>query len=237
MRLLIAGSGSSGNTYILDSGDEYLILDAGISLKQTKTMINFEVSKISGVLVSHAHKDHDLHSHEYEKMGLPVIRPFDDNHKSAKLRKCSCFTITPFPLQDREGNWVHLNSDNTPCPIYGFYITHKNTGHKLVYATDCEVIKWKFPDVNTYLIEANYDVTTLDDADLKSRRVFGSHQSIQAACKFIAVNHSDALKNVILCHLSATNGSPAHFKEYMQNVVGNNVSVYVAKGGLVIDLG
>ena len=237
MRLLIAGSGSTGNSYILDSGNEYLILDAGITLKQIKTMINFEVSKISGVLVSHQHKDHDLHSHEYEKMGLPVIRPFDDNHKSAKLRKGSCFSFKPFPLQDSQGNWVHQNSDKTPCPIYGFYITHKQTGHTLVYATDCEVIKWQFPGVNTYLIEANYDMATLDDADIKSTRVYGSHQSIQAACKFIAVNHSDVLKNVILCHLSSTNGSPAHFKECMQNVVEDNVNVYVARNGLVIDLG
>jgi Cft2 family RNA processing exonuclease len=55
MRLSCCGSGSSGNSYILESDNEILILDAGISPKTVLPSINFQISKISGVLVTHSH--------------------------------------------------------------------------------------------------------------------------------------------------------------------------------------
>ena len=55
MRLSCCGSGSSGNSYVLESDSEILIVDAGISIKDVMPIINFNISKISGVLVTHSH--------------------------------------------------------------------------------------------------------------------------------------------------------------------------------------
>ena len=55
MRLSCCGSGSSGNSYVLESDKEILILDAGISIKAMLPSINFQISKISGVLITHSH--------------------------------------------------------------------------------------------------------------------------------------------------------------------------------------
>ncbi len=236
MELLIGGSGSSGNSYILKAENEYLILDAGVSLKAMMPLIDFQISKISGVLVTHVHKDHDQYSEDWQKRGIKVLKPFDETHKNTTLKRNSQFKIKPFALTNSEGQWVHTNSDGSECPIYGYYITHPEMGI-LVYTTDCEFIKYRFKGVNHYLIEANYDLDTLDnDGDLKAHRVFGSHQSIQAACKFVGVNQSAELRNVILCHLSSQNGSPEQFKEVMQEVVGDTVNVSIARKGLEIEL-
>lgn len=55
MRLSCLGSGSSGNSYALMSDDEILILDAGLSVKAMMPVIDFQISKVSGVLITHSH--------------------------------------------------------------------------------------------------------------------------------------------------------------------------------------
>ena len=58
MELKVVGTGSSGNAYILSDGISDVILDAGMSIKEIKQALGFNVTKIRGVLISHIHKDH-----------------------------------------------------------------------------------------------------------------------------------------------------------------------------------
>ena len=74
MILLCLGSGSQqGNCYLLDSGNEVLILDAGIPIKQIKKGLNWDISKVVGVCVTHAHIDHAKAVKDFENMGIPVF--------------------------------------------------------------------------------------------------------------------------------------------------------------------
>lgn len=56
MKIKCLGTGSKGNCYALvsESGD-ILLLDCGISIKEIKIGIDFQVSKIVGCVVTHAH--------------------------------------------------------------------------------------------------------------------------------------------------------------------------------------
>ena len=236
MKLKVLSSGSQGNCYILQSENEQLILDCGIGLKYIKAGLGFNISNVAGCLVTHHHKDHDLTSNELIKMGIYVIRPFDENHKNKKLKKGSCFKVNPIPLVDSKGDWTHSDSDGSKCPIYGYHIYHEELG-SLVYCTDTEFIKWHFKGVNHFLVEANYDMESLENTNKNTTRVFQSHMSIQAACKFIQANqNANDIKNVILCHLSSLNGSPENFKKKMIEIVNNKTNVYIAKKDLEIEL-
>lgn len=55
MYLKCLGSSSSGNCYILENENEALIIEAGINLSEVKKALNFNISKIRGVLISHEH--------------------------------------------------------------------------------------------------------------------------------------------------------------------------------------
>ena len=55
MRLSCIGSGSDGNSYALITDDEILLLDAGLPLKAMMPTIDFQISKVSGVLITHSH--------------------------------------------------------------------------------------------------------------------------------------------------------------------------------------
>lgn len=241
MRLTCAGSGSNGNCYLLQTDNDILILDAGISIKTVLPIIDFQISKISGILVSHSHSDHDGYASGWKERGIKVVRPFDDSNKNTTIKKGSTFSFKPFKLIDSQGRWVHTNGDGTECPIYGYYIKLPNN-EILVYATDIEFIKYKFKNVNHFLIESNYDLEELENENNNNKsskhlhHVFQGHHSIQAACKFIQANMSDELKTVTLCHLSLQNGSPEKFKTMMQEVVGDEVRVYIAKKGLDFEL-
>lgn len=56
MKLTCLGSSSAGNCYLLqaDSG-EALILDCGISIKEIKKGLNWDIRGIKGVIISHTH--------------------------------------------------------------------------------------------------------------------------------------------------------------------------------------
>lgn len=55
MRLIVCGSSSSGNTYILDSNNECLVLDVGRPFKEVKIALGFNIRQIVGTVVTHEH--------------------------------------------------------------------------------------------------------------------------------------------------------------------------------------
>ena len=118
------------------------------------------------------------------------------------------------------------DANGEPCPIYGFLITHKEMG-RMLYITDCELIKWKFRDINHILLGVNYDKDLIDrDNTGKANHVFRGHLSIDTACDFVKANYSDSLQNVIMCHLSSENADRDSFIEKMKKVAcGANVDV------------
>ena len=55
MTLRCLSSESSGNGYVLESNDEILLLEAGMKLQTLKQSLNYDLSKVRGVVVTHGH--------------------------------------------------------------------------------------------------------------------------------------------------------------------------------------
>lgn len=228
MKLKCIATGSTGNCYLLTSSSgETLILDCGIPIKEIKKGLNWNIKDVVGVLCTHKHLDHSKSLNDFKSMGIPILAPYLGN--SCKSMNMGEFTVKPFDLTTIDGNWTHTNADGEPCPIYGFMITHMEMG-RMLYITDCELIKWKFKDINHILLGVNYDKDLVDkDNDPKARHVFRGHLSIDTACDFVKANYSGSLQNVIMCHLSSENSDSDSFIEKMKKVVcGANVDVAVA---------
>lgn len=229
MRLKCLGSSSAGNCYLLTSNSgETLILDCGISIKEIKKGLNWNVKDVVGVLCTHKHLDHSKSANDFKAMGIPICKPYETLLMNQFLAN-SYFTVRAFDLTTIDGNWTHTDADGTPCPIYGFLITHKEMG-RMLYITDCEVIKWKFKGINYILLGVNYDKDLVDTDNPKTNHVFKGHLSIDTACDFVKANDSDSLQNVIMCHLSSENADKDSFIAKMKNAV-NGVNVDVAEQG------
>ena len=222
--LKVINSGSSGNCYIITCNNEKLILDCGIPIKKIKKGFNWNIRNVVGCIVSHVHSDHSKSVEDIEAMGIQILAPYLGN--SCKPMKMGGFTVKPFDLTTLDGRWTHTNADGSECPCYGFLITHPEMG-RMLYITDCEVVKWRFKDINHILLGVNYDKDLIDNEDsAKVNHVYRGHMSIDTACDFVKANNSKDLQNVIMCHLSKSNADKDLFIEKMKKVAKNaNVDV------------
>lgn len=221
MKLKVLGSGSSGNCYILENKAEALIIEAGIPFKEVKIALDFNISKITGVIVSHIHSDHSKAVSEYEKAGIPVFKPYKSDMER-QVRKYGDFVIKSFPL-------VH----DVPC--FGFLVCHPECG-KVLYVSDTEYVKYRFKNLNHILVEANYDkeLFSEDEPSQKRNHVLSGHMEIGTTCEFLRVNQNPDLRSIVLLHLSENNSDPEKFKSVAAKRV--NCPVYIAKSRLEVDL-
>ena len=176
--------------------------------------------------------DHSKSLKDFETMGIQILAPYLGD--SCKQMNMGEFTVRPFDLTTIDGSWTHTDANGEPCPIYGFLITHKEMG-RMLYITDCELVKWKFKGINHILLGVNYDKDLIDrDNTGKANHVFRGHLSIDTACDFVKANYSDSLQNVIMCHLSSENICEESALKKMQSTI--NCNVYVAKKGFICEL-
>lgn len=238
MKLKCIATGSTGNCYTLTSnGGETLILDCGIPIMEIKKALNWNIKDVVGVLCTHHHLDHSKSVIELCKTGFHTVIPYliasSSEQLSYKLKKTR-FDISAFALKTVDGKWTHTNGDGSECPCYGFWIQHPEMG-TLIYATDTNLIKWRFKNVNHILLGVNYDPELLSGDDAKKNHVVRGHMSIDTACDFVKANASDQLQNVIMCHLSKENADAGKFIEKMKKSVPN-VNVCVAEPGMELEL-
>lgn len=219
MKLKVLGSGSSGNCYILESDTESLIIEAGLPFREVKKLLNFDIRKIVGVIVSHCHLDHSKYVAEYEKAGIPVFKPYE-SEMQRQVRTYGGFVIKSFLL-------VH----DVPC--CGFYLFHEDMG-TLIYASDTGYIRWRFSKVNHILVESNYSKNLVSNIPEKRRHVLTGHMEIDTTCEFLKTNNNPGLKNVVLLHLSSESADSEDFRVKAEKVV--DCPVYVAQRGLEIPL-
>lgn len=55
MKLIIVGTGSKGNSYVLSSVKESLVIEAGVPYEKILHGLNYNVKDVVGVVVSHSH--------------------------------------------------------------------------------------------------------------------------------------------------------------------------------------
>lgn len=233
MKLKCLASGSSGNCYLLLSDTETLILDCGISIIEIKKALDFDLSKVVGVCVTHGHLDHSKAVKDFEKMGIPVYKPYEN--KEPILLNGWSGIVQGFDLTDKDGNWTHTNADGSECPCYGFLIKHPDLG-RMLYITDTEFVKWKFKDIDHILISCNYQKKYVTDQEqAKRKHVLRGHMELQTVIDFLKANATDHLKTVTLCHLSDRN---ANAEEMLAEVkkVAPWANVNIASKGLEIEL-
>lgn len=221
MELIVVGSSSDGNGYVLQNDDEALIIECGRPFSEIKKAVGYNVSKIVGAVVSHEHGDHAKYLHQYERL-YPIFSPALG--KGDKKTVFGNFKIYSFPV-------VH----DVDC--YGFYIEHPDMG-KLVFATDTQYVKYCFRNLrlNHIMIECNYQVGRFEVLSPKSEHVISGHMSEQAAMEFVEANATESLRTVLFVHLSNENADWEEVTEDLEKMAQNRFKTYVAYSGLKINL-
>lgn len=206
LKLKCIGSGSDGNCYLLCCGDDVLILDCGVQMKEIRRGLGYNMLGIKGVCVTHGHADHALSVNDFRKAHIPVFAPYDQQEKKPKTIQFGKFKVTALPMLDKTmKSWQHTNGDGSECPCYAFLV--EVDGQRLLYVTDTKLLVWNLNKwkLNHILIGLNYSTENLDRNEFKNTHVLTGHLRLDTVCDIIKANNTDALVRVVLCHMSAGN--------------------------------
>lgn len=202
--LKVVGTGSSGNCYLLTINGQTLVIEAGVNFTKVKKALNFDLSGVVGVLVSHEHGDHADFVKDFVKFGKKVYcTAGTGNYNKIEYLKpfeVGIFKITPFEI---------FHDAKEPC---GFLIEFE--GKRLAFITDTNDLKYKLKNIDYWMIEANYSPSKLKrsklDVSLK-KRIQQSHMSIDRCKTILDAHNAEKSKLALLIHGSENHSDKEEF--------------------------
>lgn len=212
LEINVIATGSTGNCYRVSDGTTAILIECGIKYADIIRGLNYKITEIETVLVSHHHNDHALCAAELAKCGFDLIMPSETAYNlclnnapnvytPAAGKQCLVGTLAVVPFE-----LTHFNSDGTDCPCYGYLIGSITTGEKLLFATDTAYIKNRFKGLTHAMIEVNYMESIIDEENIEEveRRRIKSHMSLETAIEFLKSADGAKLKELYAIHTSKT---------------------------------
>lgn len=230
MKLTVLGSNSLGNSYILETSNEVLLLEAGIKLAEVKKALKFDMTRIVGGLVSHQHNDHAGYIREYMNAGITTLA-LEDVFNSKGISSFASFRKVIIPGKGyKVGNFrVYAFSVSHDVPCVGFVIDHPESG-KILFLTDTMTCEYAFDGLHHIMIEANYADDILD-ANIASGKVpvsmrprlLATHMELESTKRILINQDLTRVRNIILIHLSDGNSHEARFVDEVKTITGKPV--------------
>ncbi len=231
MEIAAYASGSSGNLYRLDDGQTPLLLEAGLPLKQIRKALDFKLSEIRGVLLTHEHMDHAKGAADVMKAGVDLYCT-SGTADALGLSGHRLHVIKPLE-QFAVGTWTVLPfpTDHDAAEPVGFLLA--SGGEKALYLTDSPYCRYTFQGLTHVMLETNHALDILDaqvaagviDHDLRNR-IRKSHMSLEAAKDLLRANDLSRLQEVHLIHLSSNNSDAERFGREIRELVGRPTYVH-----------
>lgn len=241
MSLQIASinSGSNGNSYYVGNEHNAVLVDAGISCRETEKRLSrmgLSFNNIRAIFISHEHTDHtgrvDVIARRYQ---IPVY------FSSLAYAKSRIKLESPLLLTISNGEAVQVgdlivkafSKPHDAADPLSFVISSNNTTVGVftdIGSVDKELVN-HFSQCHAAFLEANYDDEMLEQGRyplfLKNRiRGDQGHLSNTQALDLFRKHKSPRLSHVLLSHLSQDNNSPELAKSlFMEHASGTEISI------------
>ena len=227
----VLASGSDGNCYVVRSEDRAVMIDAGLSYKKIKSLMDIngiDDSEIEALFVTHEHSDHVGGAGVISrKLDIPVYcnqRTFD----ASNLGKVQFNPITMMNTVSVAGmDIIALPTSHDAVEPCAYMLNAGGT--KVLIATDTGKITFPvehaLEEANIAVIESNYDKRMLDygpyppslkrliDSDI------GHMSNLECARAVKRTMHNNGRK-IFLGHLSRHNNTPDIAKDTMSDITG-----------------
>lgn len=222
LRFASLGSGSQGNSLVVDDGDTKLLLDCGFSVRATvERLARLAVApeEIDAILVTHEHSDHIAGVFKFaSRFSLPVYLTHGTHLAVAREKS----TLAECRLIDSHSSFAVGRLEIHPFPVphdarepvqYCF----SNGAQRLGVLTDCGSITPHVLSVlrvcDALVIECNHDHGLLAASNYPprlKRRIAGNfgHLANDQAALLLAQIETRQLQHVVAAHLSDQNNRP-----------------------------
>ncbi|HZE84639.1 MAG TPA: MBL fold metallo-hydrolase, partial [Puia sp.] len=219
-------SGSNGNCYYIGNDREAILIDAGLSCRETEKRLGrlgLSVSKIKAIFISHEHTDHirglPVLSKKY---GLPVyITEPTQRNGGLTLEEHLPISFRPHePVSVGELMITAFPKFHDAADPYSFVVACGEI--KIGVFTDigipCEQLITYFQQCHAAFLEANYDEDMLENGSypihLKRRiRDGNGHLSNRQALDLFLAYRPTFMSHLLLSHLSHNNNNPDLVRE------------------------
>ncbi len=245
--MTVLASGSRGNATVLSSSTTSILVDAGLSCRETlrrMKAVGEDPHKLKAIVISHEHADHvsglpvlarkleipvyitEATYHSWRKQtkdpdGKPVKLDRREHFHAGRIFTIADITVMPFTIS-------HDAAD--PC---GF--TFKADGIKIGLATDLGCltanVKQNLRSCDGLMIESNHDLEMLRNGPypwMVKQRVMSrvGHLSNAALADFFECDYDGQASFLVLAHLSEHNNHPELARETAFKALGGRMNLF-----------
>lgn len=224
IEIQVIASGSTGNCYLLKGVENNLLIECGIPFKKIRTSLYKELAKVSGVLVTHEHKDHCKSVNDFTDLGFTVYAS-QGTLDSVEIEKRYNTTVIKAQKRIKIDEWdvVPFKTEHDCAEPLGFLILNTITKERLVFITDSYYVEYTFDNLDYVMIECNYEMAYVEkhmDEIPHSYRLLNSHMSYENCLEFLKANDLSKVKKIYLLHLSSRHANAMKFRKGVVELTG-----------------
>jgi phosphoribosyl 1,2-cyclic phosphodiesterase len=235
-------SGSNGNCYYIGNEQEAILVDAGISCRETEKRmkrLDLSLDRVRAIFISHEHSDHirglPVLAQKYQ---LPVYITPHTLHRSRL--SLGSHLVLPFqahaPVQVGALSVTAFPKRHDASDPHSFVVAcgEVKVGVFTDIGAPCAHLLQHFRLCHAAFLEANYDEQMLERGRypyyLKNRIRGGyGHLSNRQALELFTVNKPSFMSHLLLAHLSKDNNCPRLVKELFASHAGGTEIVVASR--------
>lgn len=235
-------SGSNGNCYYVGNTKEAVLIDAGLSCKETEkrmSRMGLRIQLVKAIFITHEHSDHikgvEVLSKKYN---IPVyiteLTKFSGGLSIAPELTCSFIPHKAVDIGTLQV--IPFNKQHDAAEPFSFVV--RNNGITVGVMTDLgracsNVIKY-FKECHAVYLESNYDTDMLMKGHypvyLKNRISSDKgHLSNHQASELFRDHKPEFMSHVFLSHLSAENNDPQKAASFFTGIAGNTQVIVASR--------
>jgi phosphoribosyl 1,2-cyclic phosphodiesterase len=214
-------SGSNGNCYYIGNETEAVLIDAGISCRETERRmlrLGLEIEKVKAIFISHEHSDHINGVKTLSKKYKLPVYITEATHKFSNL-KLEEKLVHRFAADEAiaigELNIIPFKKSHDASDPHSFIVSCRsvNVGIFTDIGNACKQLIHYFRQCHAAFLESNYDEDMLMNGNyplhLKKRISDGNgHLSNKEALELFLKHRPAFMSHLLLSHLSENNNKP-----------------------------
>jgi phosphoribosyl 1,2-cyclic phosphodiesterase len=221
LQIASLNSGSNGNAYYIGNHTEAILVDAGLSCRETEKRmlgLGLNIQKLKAIFISHEHTDHikglDVLARKYS---LPVYIS-QATYQNSRLNIPAAqqqWLTAGLPVNIAGLSIQAFGKKHDAADPYSFTIKHSNTtvGVFTDIGICCDNLISHFQKCHAAFLESNYDEEMLENGRypyLLKQRIRGGqgHLSNKQALDIFINHRPEFMTHLLLSHLSRDNNDP-----------------------------